>query len=86
MKKIILIIIMFLGFNNIILADSPITSTNFSVAYEDIFIVQRASEAAYLTEELIEYLDNPNNPIDVKAALINNWDGIIKIKITIIYF
>ncbi|WP_028857646.1 hypothetical protein [Psychrilyobacter atlanticus] len=77
MKKIILIIIIFLGFNNIILADSPITSTNFSEAYEDIFIVQRASEATYLTEELIEYLDNPNNPIDVKVALINElgWDN-----------
>ncbi|UUV17657.1 hypothetical protein NRK67_02140 [Fusobacteria bacterium ZRK30] len=77
MKNFMLIIIIFLGFNNIILADSPITSTNFSEAYEDIFIVQRASKATYLTGELIEYLDNHNNPIDVKVALINElgWDN-----------
>lgn len=77
MKKIMLMIVILLGFNNITLADSPITSTNFSEAYEDVFIVQRASEAVYLTDELIEYLDNENNPIDVKAALINElgWDN-----------
>ena len=77
MKKIMLMIVILLGLNNIILADSPITSSNFSKAYEDVFIVQRASEALYLTEELIEYLDNENNPIDVKAALINElgWDN-----------
>lgn len=58
-------------------ADSPITSTGFSTVYEDEVIVQTARSAGgVLTDELMQYLANDNNPIDVKMAVINElgWD------------
>ena len=58
-------------------ADSPLTSTNISKAYQDLSIVIKASEAeGILTNELIEYLLNEKNPIANKIALINElgWD------------
>lgn len=60
-----------------VLADSPITSTGFSVAYEDEAMVQIARGSdGLLTDELMQYLANDNNPIDVKMAVINElgWD------------
>ncbi|MFH2144028.1 MAG: hypothetical protein ABIJ97_16505 [Bacteroidota bacterium] len=61
-------------------ADSPITSTQFSVAYRNEGIVKTASESnGILTDELMEYLTNTRNPVDVKMAVINelswNIDG-----------
>lgn len=58
-------------------ADSPITSTGFSVAYEDETMVQIArNSGGLLTDELMQYLANDMNPIDVKMAVINElgWD------------
>ena len=58
-------------------ADSPLTSTNISKAYQDLSIVIKATEAeGILTNELIEYLLNEKNPIANKIALINElgWD------------
>jgi len=58
-------------------ADSPLTSTNISKAYQDLSIVIKATEAeGILTNELIEYLLNEENPIANKIALINElgWD------------
>ena len=60
-----------------VLADSPLTSTNISKAYQDLSIVIKATEAeGILTNELIEYLLNEENPIANKIALINElgWD------------
>lgn len=59
------------------LADSPITSTGFSTVYENEPIIQTARGAGgLLTDELMAYLANDNNPIDVKMAVINElgWD------------
>jgi hypothetical protein len=52
-------------------ADSPITSTPFSEAYQDYKIVKAAKRLGVLTLEMAEYLSSPSNPIDVKAAIIN---------------
>jgi hypothetical protein len=58
-------------------ADSPLTSASFSKAYKDVPIIIMASETSgQLTPELIEYLIDLENPIDIKVALINQlgWD------------
>lgn len=60
-----------------VLADSPITSTGFSAVYEDENMVQLARKSeGLLTDELMQYLANDSNPIDVKMAVINElgWD------------
>lgn len=59
------------------LADSPLTSTNFSKAYIDEPIVITASKTnGKLTNVLIEYLALETNPVDIKMAIINElgWD------------
>lgn len=63
-----------------LLADSPLTSTGISAAYKEVKIVQAAAKAnGELTTELMAYLANKKNPLDVKIALINelswNIDG-----------
>jgi hypothetical protein len=52
-------------------ADSPITSTPFSEAYQDYNIVKAAKRSGVLTIEMAEYLSSPSNPVDIKAAIIN---------------
>jgi hypothetical protein len=52
-------------------ADSPITSTPFSEAYQDYEIVQKAQKAGILDLEMAQYLSSRSAPIDVKAAVIN---------------
>lgn len=80
MKKIFAIIIaillVLLNATEKVYADSPLTSTNFCKAYFDIDIVEEASRHKNITEEMAQYLADENNPIDVKAALINalSWD------------
>jgi hypothetical protein len=60
-------------------ADSPITSTSFSDVYQDFDIVIEAKETGAMNEEIAQYLYQEDNPIDVKAAVINamsfNWEG-----------
>lgn len=60
-------------------ADSPITSTYFAVNYYEYPIVIAAETARSLTREVADYLLNEDNPIDVKAAVINaigwNYEG-----------
>jgi len=65
-----------LTFPSAALADSPITSTHFSDAYMDIGTVRTADAEGIMTLEIAEYLADPSNPIDVKAAVINalSWD------------
>lgn len=58
-------------------ADSPLTSTDICIAYQDVAIVQKASKAkGRLTDELMAYLSDARHPVDVKIALINQlgWD------------
>jgi hypothetical protein len=58
-------------------ADSPLTSTNIKLAYQNLEIVKKTSLTnGILTNELAEFLWNPNNSIDVKIAVINElgWE------------
>jgi hypothetical protein len=53
-------------------ADSPLTSTHFSEAYEDEPIVTAAREAkGVINARLMDYLASEYNPVDVKMAVIN---------------
>lgn len=56
-------------------ADSPLTSTPFNEAYEDISIVNQA-RLGVITNDIANYLHSEKNPIDIKAAVINalGWD------------
>ncbi len=57
--------------------DSPITSTDFYQAYEDIqMVVKVAQSDGILTKEMAIFLSSDKNPIDHKAAVINalSWD------------
>ena len=74
MKKLL---ILFLVISQYTFADSPLTSTDFSQAYLDIPIVQEAFKSkGRITNEMMEYIDNDANPLDVKLAIINaiGWD------------
>lgn len=57
-------------------ADSPVTSTDFYTAYMDYDIVRKAVETGEVNAEIAAYLSSANNPIGVKAAVINalSWD------------
>jgi hypothetical protein len=60
-----------------VLADSPLTSTSFSDAYADNAMVIKAGEnGGLLNDELMAYLADNNQPIDVRMAVINklSWD------------
>ncbi len=82
MKKSITAFIVFLLIGFVLkperaLADSPLTSTPFSKAYEDIDLVKQADETGIITMEMSKYLADDSNPIDVKAAIINalSWQN-----------
>ena len=52
-------------------ADSPITSTNFYKAYQDVALVKEARAQKILSPRMAKFLSNPEAPLDQKAALIN---------------
>ncbi len=52
-------------------ADSPITATVFYEAYRDVKMVERAHLEGIMGLEIAEFLTSPENPIDVKAAVLN---------------
>ncbi len=52
-------------------ADSPITATKFYEAYMDVKMVERAHLEGVMGLEIAEFLTSLENPIDVKAAVIN---------------
>lgn len=55
-----------------VFADSPLTSTDFNIAYNHLKIVQLATDAnGLLSKELTDYLIDTNHPIDVKMAVVN---------------
>ncbi|TLP81337.1 hypothetical protein [Maribacter sp. ACAM166] len=75
-----LVLLTGLLFSQNLFADSPLTSTDISKAYEDLEIVQLASKAdGKLTIELMYYLNESKNPIEFKIAVIHrlgwNIDG-----------
>lgn len=74
MKKILLVVILlnvlFL-FPKTSHADSPITATKFYEAYMDVKMVERAHLEGVMGLEIAEFLTSPENPIDIKAAVIN---------------
>ena len=67
----LLIALLFLGFSEA-RADSPLTSTTFSTAYEqeDIIVVAKAAKSR-ITGPLLNYLVDASNPIEMKMAVIN---------------
>jgi len=68
----IISILSFFIVSNDVIADSPLTSTPISQAYQNESIIVKAGKAkGKLTRELIGYLLNESNPIDFKIALIN---------------
>lgn len=72
MRLSFLLILFVFGAATVSRADSPLTSTDFSSAYEDEAIVAKATQAnGTLTEELMVYLAADANPIDVKMAVIS---------------
>lgn len=53
-------------------ADSPLTSTPFADAYQDMAIVKAAIKAdGLITRKLMKYLSHPAKPIALKMAVIN---------------
>jgi hypothetical protein len=51
-------------------ADSPLTSTNFSEAYQDVELVKLATKKQ-LTKPLMDALSDPTIANDVRAAIVN---------------
>ena len=77
MKDIkVLICIIILFSSNVLLADSPLTSTPFHEKYTDVDIVLQAKQLGTINREIANYLHDVNNPVDIKAAVINalGWD------------
>lgn len=74
MKKILVLVILLkllFVFPATTYADSPITSTKFYEVYLDVKMVQRAHLEGVMGLEIAEFLTSSENPIDVKAAVIN---------------
>lgn len=70
--KFILVLIIGIFFHQNLLADSPLTSTEFSEAYKDAKIVQYAAVShGSVSELLMDYLIDEKNPIDLKIVAIN---------------
>lgn len=72
------------------LADSPLTSTDFGKAYLDFPIVQEAFKSnGKITNEMVEFICEKDNPLDVKLALINGlgWEkkGMMNSKVFFMY-
>ena len=86
-----LLLLLFLTFSiNTVFADSPLTSTDFYKAYMDVPMVQEASlSKGRMTLEMMNYIDDDANPLDVKLAIINaiGWEhkGLINSKIFFMY-
>ena len=76
MKKVILMCVFIFVGSNSLLADSPLTSTAIHEGYLDEEIVLDALFQSELTDNLLMYLESPENPITIKIALINalSWD------------
>lgn len=70
--KLFTIVIAVICFHLNVYADSPLTSTDFYKAYLDVSIVKSAVNNPHkLTEEMMVYLSDDANPLDVRLALVN---------------
>lgn len=76
--KTILTTLCFLLLTSPLLADSFLTTTPFSEAYQDVKIVRKAKKVKTLNKKLIKYLLNKKKSIDVKLAIINQLGWNIK--------
>jgi hypothetical protein len=74
MKTIPVLLTLLISFalNSVVFADSPLTSTDFSSVYQNEPIIVLSSKTkGLLTDELMDYLTQENNPVEIKMALIN---------------
>jgi hypothetical protein len=53
---------------------SPFLNTKFYEVYKDVEIVQKAYKEGIISLKILEYLYLPNNPLNIKAAIINSLD------------
>lgn len=66
------ILIALMHISSYLYADAPLTSMEFYVAYQDSAIIQLAAQSGgILTTDLMDYLIDESNPIDLKLAIIN---------------
>jgi hypothetical protein len=69
MKKLHILIILISQYT---FGDSPLTSTYFYEAYMEVPMVQDAlNSKGKITNEIMEYIDNDSNPLEIKLAIIN---------------
>lgn len=74
---LIVLFLNFLSFNTY--ADSPLTSTPFGRAFLSEPIVAKAAKSnGKISKEMLGYLANESNPIEIKLALINQLGWSIK--------
>lgn len=72
--KLLLISLVVIIFPTNVLADSPLTSTNFAAAYANEPMVVAASKTeGYINNYIMDYLTSDEFPIDVKMAIINEF-------------
>ena len=81
MKKIIAILTFLLSWSLISRADSPLTSTDFAMAYSSSPMVQMAKgiQGDEIPMKLISFLADSKAPVDERLAVVNqigwNFDG-----------
>ncbi len=65
--------------------DSPVTSTDLSLGYQELAIVTSAAESKTVDKQIAAFLQEPNNPLDQKAAVIAalGWSTDGKINATL---
>jgi hypothetical protein len=74
MKKLIILILLI---SQYAFADSPLTYTDFYKVYMNVPMVQEASlSKGRITNEMMEYIDDDANPLEIKLAIINaiGWE------------
>lgn len=74
LKKILLSLVLSTSFVScLVMADSPLTSTDFSGAYPEFDLIQQAKNDKnhLLTNEYAQFLTSQNIPLGARAALVN---------------
>ena len=81
MKKIYFLIVFTISVTNVF-ADTPLTETSFYKAYLDVPMVQQALKSkGRLTHDMVFYLANDTNALDIKIAIINalGWNPLLDV-------
>jgi hypothetical protein len=89
MKKICCSIVVIFYITSSAYADSPLTYTDFYKGYMDVPEVKKALELkGYLSHDLMKYIANDTNKLDVKLAIINaiGWDHKNENSYTLLHF